>query len=405
MNDEISSKVGKVIQEVREEGLEAVRKYTEMFDGVEVEEFEVTGEEKRKAVQSLTEEEKSAIEASIERIERFHREQRPSDWNKEFPEGFEAGEAVRPVEKAGCYVPGGNYPLPSSALMTVVPARIAGVEEITVCTPPGEEGKANMYTVAAAEMAGADRIFKVGGIQAIAAMAFGTGEFPGVDKMVGPGNKWVTEAKKQLYGEVGIDFLAGPSELLIISDGANDPEILAADLLSQAEHDTDSRTFLISLSREEIENTREEIEKQLKELETSDTASKSIEDNLETRKASDLEEAVEISDSIAPEHLELQVERPKQLLEKVRNAGTVFLGRRSVEALGDYTTGTNHVLPTGSSARFTGGLGVRDFVKIISWERQTEESFKELKDAAVTMSKIESLPGHTESIRKRGDPE
>jgi histidinol dehydrogenase len=223
--------------------------------------------------------------------------------------------------------------------------------------------------------------------------------------MVGPGNKWVTEAKKQLYGEVGIDFLAGPSELLIISDGGNDPEILAADLLSQAEHDTDSRTFLISLSREEIKKTKEEVEKQLEELETSATASRSIENNLETRKASDLKEAVKISDSIAPEHLELQVERPKQLLEKVRIVGTVFLGRRSVEALGDYTTGTNHVLPTGGSARFTGGLGVRDFVKIISWEHQTEESFKELKDAAVTMSKIESLPAHTESIRKRGDQE
>lgn len=402
MSNEISDKVRKIILEVKEEGLEAVRKYTEKFDGVKVENFEVGKEEKRKAVESLTKEERSAIQASIERIERFHEQQSPSDWSEEFPEGFQAGEVVRPLQKAGCYVPGGNYPLPSSALMTVIPAKIAEVEEVVVCTPPGKDGKANRYTVAAAELAGADRIFKAGGIQAIASMAFGTGNFPEADKIVGPGNKWVTEAKKQLYGEVGIDFLAGPSELLIISDGENNPEILAADLLSQAEHDTDSRTFLISLSRGEIKDTRQQIEKQLENLETSETASKSIEENLEVRKVSSLEEAVKISDGIAPEHLELHVERPKELLSEVRNAGTVFLGRKSAEALGDYTTGTNHVLPTGGSARFTGGLSVRDFVKIISWELQTEESFKELKDPAVTMSQIESLPGHTESIKKRG---
>lgn len=401
----VRDSVRDVINDVENKGLEAVKSYTEKFDGVEIEKFEVTEEERQAALESLNKKERSAIKESIKRIKRFHNEQKPSDWEKEFPEGFKAGEKVQPIQRVGCYVPGGNYPLPSSALMTVIPAKIAGVEEITICTPPNKDAKANRYTVAAAELAGADRIFKIGGIQAIAAMTYGIGNIQKVDKIVGPGNKWVTEAKKQLYGEVGIDLLAGPSELLIVSDGKNDPEILAADLLSQAEHDTDSRVFLISKSREEIGETRKEIDKQLETLETSETASKSIESNLETKSVSTLNEAINISNSIAPEHLELQVENTEKMLREVKNAGTVFLGRKSAEALGDYTTGTNHVLPTGGSARFAGGLSVRDFLKIISWERQSSESFKELKNSAITMSNIESLPGHSESIKKRGETE
>lgn len=255
------------------------------------------------------------------------------------------------------------------------------------------------------EIAGADRVFKVGGAQAIAAMAYGTDQVPGVDKVVGPGNKYVTAAKKLVYGDAGIDFLTGPSEIVIVSDGSSNPELLSADLLGQAEHDTDSRAILVTTSRKEAEEVQEELERQLEDLPTSETASEALENNGAIVVADDMEEAMEVANRVAPEHLEIQADSARELLPEVENAGTVFVGENSAEVLGDYTTGTNHVLPTGGSARFRGGLSARDFVKTIAWEQQTEESLKEISETAITMAEIESLPGHKKSVEKRVEEE
>ncbi len=389
-----------VIRDVENEGIKAVKKYTQKFDGVEIQNFEISEEEKTAALESLNSEEREAIEESVERIERFHRNQKPEEWSEDFSEGFKAGEIIRPLDSVGCYIPGGNYPLPSSALMTVIPAKIAEVEEVIVCTPPDKNGDANDYTIAAAEIAGADRIFKIGGAQAIAAMAYGC-EIPEVNKIVGPGNKYVTAAKKLVYGKVGIDFLAGPSEVMIVSDGNNNPELIAADLLAQSEHDTDARAFLTTTSREEAEEVKKEVEKQLNQFSESETARKSIEKNGGIFIADSIEEAMEKVNRIAPEHLEIQIEEPERIIPKVQNAGTIFIGEQSAEALGDYTTGTNHVLPTGGAARYRSGLGVEDFMKKITWERQTTESLKEISETAKTLAKIEQLEGHRRSIQRR----
>lgn len=389
-----------VIRDVESEGFKAVKRYTKKFDGVKLKEFEVSEQEKIAALKSLSPDEKKAIKESAERIERFHKNQKPDEWSKKFDEGFEAGEIVRSIETAGCYVPGGNYPLPSSALMTVIPAKIAGVDEVIVCTPPDNNGDANSYTVAAAEIAGADRIFKIGGAQAIAAMVYGSGT-PKADKIVGPGNKYVTAAKKLVYGEVGIDFLAGPSEVLIVSDGNNKTEIIVADLLAQAEHDTDAKAFLITTSRSEAKEVKIEIEKQLSEFSKPETARESIENNGRIVVADSVEKAIENVNKIAPEHLELQLKQPKKVLPDIRNAGTIFIGEKSAEVLGDYTTGTNHVLPTGGTARYNSGLSVEDFVKKITWESQTTESLKEISETAKTLANIEGLEAHRRSIQRR----
>ncbi|MFB6244916.1 MAG: histidinol dehydrogenase [Candidatus Nanohaloarchaea archaeon] len=398
--EETVAQIRPVIHEVRDEGVSAVRKYTEKFDGVEIEDFEVEDNEKEEAIDSLSEEEKMSIRNSIERIEDFHRGQKPEGWSRDFEAGFTAGEKAVPVDAAGCYVPGGRYPLPSSALMTVIPAKIAGVEQVVVCTPPDENGDVNPYTVAAAEMAGADRIYKIGGAQALAALAYGAGDVPEVEKIVGPGNRYVTAAKKILYGDVGIDFLAGPSEVLIVSDGSN-PELVAADMLAQAEHDTDSSAVLVTMEEDEVGRVEDELESQLEDLPTSNTAREALEQNGAIFLAEDRQEAMEIANRHSPEHLELMLEDPEDAVDKVRNAGTVFVGSRSVEALGDYTTGTNHVLPTGGAARYRGGLSVRDFVKMIAWERQTPESLKQIGQDATNMAEIESLPAHRRSVEKR----
>jgi histidinol dehydrogenase len=297
------------------------------------------------------------------------------------------GHKIVPIESVGCYVPGGQYPLPSSALMSVIPAKVAGVKNILVFSP-----KIQPVTIVAANIAGADRIFKIGGVQAIAAMAFGTNQIPRVDKIVGPGNKYVAAAKKEVFGIVGIDMIAGPSEVLIIADDSANPSFIVADLLAQAEHDVDARANLIVTSKSLVDKVQKEISIQLEKLKTRDIAEKSIQKSSLILVES-LDEAVELSNIIAPEHLELQIKNPNNIIPKLINYGSLFIGEYSAEVFGDYCSGPNHTLPTGGAARYTGGLSVKDFVKTLTYQRALKKS-DNLIDISSTLAKAEGLDAH-----------
>ena len=397
----VTDTVAEILQNVRERGDEALREYTEKFDHAKLESLVVTAEEMREALDSVDPDFERILRRAAENIRKFHSRQVRNSFILNDEDGILMGQKVIPVDRAGLYVPGGTAVYPSTVLMDVIPAKIAGVKEVVLVTPPGANGKINPAVLAAASVAGADRIVKIGGAQAIAALAFGTESVPKVDKIVGPGNAFVAEAKRQVYGLVSIDMIAGPSEILVVADGKSDPAWVAADLLSQAEHDKVASAVLVTDSAELAEKVSEEIEKQIPELIRSEIARVSIDQNGKIIVADDLRAAIEIANEIAPEHLELCVDNPFDYLDSIRHAGSVFLGRNCPEALGDYLAGPNHTLPTQGTARFSSPLSVDDFVKKTQYTYYTKEALSRAAEDVAVFAEKEGLTGHARSALVR----
>jgi histidinol dehydrogenase len=384
-----------VIREVKDRGDSAIRQYVKQFDKKDIESFVVDGEKKQVALATIPVALKEALISAKDNIEKFHSNQMPKEWWIEVSPGIMAGQIVRPIEKVGCYVPGGRYPLVSTVMMTVLPAKIAGVKEVIVCTP-----NASPEIIAACVLCGVNQIFEIGGAMAIAAMAYGTETVPKVDKIVGPGNLYVSAAKKIVYGDVGIDFVAGPSEVVIIADEGANPTYIAADLIAQAEHDIASSAICITPSRELGSAVTLQIEGMLKTIPTRETAKASLDARGAMIYVDSLKEAFAISNFLAPEHLEVQIE-DLSLLALVENAGSIFLGKYAPEAVGDYASGPNHVLPTGGMAAAQSGLSVKDFLKTPSVQRLSPEGLKAIAPTVIALAEAEGLAGHAESIKVR----
>jgi histidinol dehydrogenase len=388
--------VRKIIEEVKKNGNEAIRKYTEIFDNIRPENFEIDRKEIRRAYIGVDRDLIRIIKKAVRNIEMFARIQMKLFENFEYTKnGVTLGQRIIPIETVGVYVPGGNYPLISSALMCIVPAKVAGVQNVMVCSP-----KIKPEMIVACDSAGADRIFNVGGVQAIAALAYGTETIPKVDKIVGPGNVYVTSAKKEVYGETGIDFLAGPSEILIIADEYANPKFIASDLLAQAEHDINSKVVLITNSVKIMREVNKELKIQLKELKTKNIARKALK-NKKMIRVKTLQEAFELSNELAFEHVELQVRNPKKYLNRLKNYGSLFLGKYSGVVFGDYFSGTNHVLPTGGASKYTGGLSVKDFIKIQTYQYINKEGVKRIEGIARKFASLEGLEAHRKSVEIR----
>ena len=400
----VADKVAEILRNVRERGDAALREYTERFDHASPESLIVTPEEMQEAletVRSADPEFMAVLEKAAANIRRFHSRQVRNSFIINDEPGIVMGQKVIPVDRAGLYVPGGTATYPSTVLMDVIPVKIAGVKEVILTTPPGRDGKINPAILAAASVAGADRIVKAGGAQAIAALAFGTESVPRVDKIVGPGNAYVAEAKRQVYGMVAIDMIAGPSEILVAADGKSNPVWLAADLLSQAEHDKVASAVLVTDSMELAEKVRDELERQIPLLERSEIARESIDRNGKIIVAENLRTVIDIANEIAPEHLELCVDNPFDLLDSIRHAGSIFLGRHCPEALGDYLAGPNHTLPTQGTARFSSPLSVDDFVKKTQYTYYTREALARVAEDVAVFARKEGLTGHARSATIR----
>jgi len=387
--------VRQMIREVRAEGDAAVLRYTQKFDGKQAR-YEVSPEERRRSISDTDPKLVGEMRKAARNIRRFSWLQKRSiiPFKAEL-DGNIVGQKLIPIEKAGCYVPGGRYPLVSTALMTIIPAKTAGVDEVIVCSP-----RISKEVIAACEIAGADRIFSIGGAQAVAALAFGTETVPKVDKIVGPGNRFVALAKKEVYGTTGIDFVAGPSEILIIADDQADPRFVAADLLAQAEHDTDARLYLVVFSRMMAHKVCREIDRQLTDLPTRAVAEASLGSG-EIYVAKDADEAISISDQIAPEHLEIMTMRPGYIASRARNFGSLFIGSLSAESFGDYCTGPHHTLPTAGASRYTGGLSVLDFLKVVTYQELSARGARALSRTAQALAKAEGLEGHRRAAGMR----
>ncbi len=399
--------VAEILRNVRERGDAALREYTERFDGAKPDSLLVTAEEMKEALEKVEPAFLAVLESAAARIRKFHSRQVRNSFIINDEEGIVMGQKVIPVDRAGLYVPGGTAAYPSTVLMDVIPAKIAGVPQVIVTTPPGKDGKINPVILAAAKVAGADCIVKAGGAQAIAALAYGTESVPRVDKIVGPGNAFVAEAKRQVYGLVSIDMIAGPSEILVVADGKSNPAFLAADLLSQAEHDKMASAVLITDSEELAGNVQAEIERQLPLLEREEIARASINNNGKIIVTGDLREAIRAANEIAPEHLELCVDQPFDYLDSIRHAGSVFLGRNCPEARGDYLAGPNHTLPTQGTARFSSPLSVDDFVKKTQYTYFTADALSRVAGDVALFARKEGLTGHARSamIRQNGTGE
>ncbi|USZ68066.1 histidinol dehydrogenase [Halorussus salilacus] len=393
-----------IVSRVREEGDVAVREFCREFDGVEVGNLDVTDEAAR-AYEQLDDGTRAAIEDAAGNVREFHEAQLPGDWRREFSTGRELGRRFRPIERVGAYVPGGAAAYPSSALMSVIPAKVAGVEQVAVATPPADE--MNPVTLAAIHAAGADRVYSVGGAQAIAAMAYGTETVDRAQKVVGPGNKWVTAAKAEVRGDVEIDFLAGPSELLVVADATANPAFVASDLLAQAEHDPNAAVALVTDDRDLAEAVAEEIDRQAEERDREDTIREALaNDTGGLFVARSMSEAVLFAEEYAAEHLSIQADRDEELLDRIDSAGSVFLGPYTPVAAGDYASGTNHVLPTNGLAKLTGGLSVDTFLRSTTVQRLDRDALGDLEGTITTLAEAEGLEAHAESVRKRfGDGE
>ncbi|MGX6980034.1 histidinol dehydrogenase [Vagococcus elongatus] len=401
IDPEIIVQVTNIIEQVKSEGDQAVKKFTQQFDSVWLDDYIVSQEEIDTAVKSVDPFLMENFREAKQNIEKFHIPQKAKGFELTQEDGVYLGQRVLPLDKVGIYVPGGKAAYPSSVLMNVIPAKIAGVNDIIMVTPPDRQGQVNPVILAAAAVAGVDRIYKVGGAQAIAALAYGTKTIPKVDKIVGPGNIYVSVAKKLVFGLVDIDMIAGPSEILVIADEAVEASYAAADLLSQAEHDPLASSILIALSDEKIAAVTKEIKKQLAELPKKEIASASLKNYGYSLKVSSIEEAIEVSNRIAPEHLELLVNQPKNYLPLIKNAGSIFLGYDSCESIGDYFGGTNHVLPTNGTARFYSSLGVESFVKRSSYLHWTPEALEKHGDKIINMALSEGLQGHARAVEVR----
>lgn len=402
---DVAGVVAAILEDVRANGDAAVLKYTEKFDGAKLTTMLVSEAEIEEAMAETEPEFLDTLRLAERNIREYHEKQLRNSFFFTRTGGVVMGQKVLPIEKAGLYVPGGTAPYPSTVMMDVVPAKIAGCSEIIMCTPCGRDGRVNAAILAAAKIAGVTRIFKAGGAQAIAAMAFGTESIPRVDKIVGPGNAYVAEAKRQVYGKVAIDTIAGPSEVLVLADGKADPRFVAADMLAQAEHDVLACAVLVTDSEELAKAVQAEIETQLVSLERRDIARASIEDNGKIIVASDLARGIEIANAVAPEHLEICVDNPFDYLDAVKNAGSVFLGRNCPEPLGDYLGGTNHTLPTTGTARFGSPLSVDDFIKKIQYTYYPAEAFRKLAPDIARFAYKEGLTGHARSALIRLEEE
>ena len=396
----VEESVKKVLNDVSERGDAALREYELRFDGVQIDDFAVTAEEIDAAVAAVGAEYIRILKRAAANIERFHRAQIRSDFSMNY-DGITVGERFIPVQSAGLYVPGGTARYPSSVLMNCVPAKLAGVQNIIICTPPSKDGRIPDGILAAAKVAGADKVYKVGGAQAIAAMAYGTESIPKVDKIVGPGNVYVATAKKLVQGICGIDMIAGPSEILVIADETANADWLAADLLSQAEHDKLASAIMITDSEALATAVSAAVEKRLEKLPRREIAAESIKNNGKIIITQSIMQAAELSDRIAPEHLELAVARPEKLLEQIKNAGSVFLGHYTPEATGDYMAGTNHTLPTGGTARFSSPLGVDDFIKKTQFIKMSREALENYYRDIAAFAESEGLIAHAESVKAR----
>lgn len=393
--------VDEILQAVRERGDEALREYGEKFDHAKLVELEVSREEIEEALAATPAEFLATLKLARDNIRRFHSQQVRRSFVLTEEGGVVLGQKFTPIARAGLYVPGGTASYPSSVLMNAVPAKLAGVEELIMTTPPDSQGKIAPAILAAAAVAGVDRIFKVGGAQAIGALAYGTESIPKVDKIVGPGNIFVATAKRKVYGLVDIDMIAGPSEILVLADGSCNPVYVAADMLSQAEHDRLATAVLITTSQELADQVAAELERQLKELPREEIARASIENNGKLIVAESMEQAVAAANYIAPEHLEVCVEEPFGLLDSIKNAGSIFLGKNVPEALGDYLAGPNHTLPTSGTARFSSPLSVDDFVKKSSFIYYPKAALAKVADRIVDFAEREGLQGHGRSVSVR----
>ena len=402
---DVAGTVAEIIKNVRENGDKALFEYCEKFDKAQLSSLAVTKEEIDEALSLVEPEFLEILEKAAKNIRKFHSRQVRNSFIINDEDGIVIGQKIIPVDRAGLYVPGGTAAYPSTVLMDAIPAKIAGCREVVMVTPPTKDGKVNPVILAAAHVAGIDRIFKVGGAQAVAALAYGTQSIPKVDKIVGPGNAFVAEAKKQVFGVVSIDMIAGPSEILIVADGKSNPSYVAADLLSQAEHDKMASAVLVTDSEELARNVSTELEKQIPLLERREIARESIDVNGKIIVADTLDAAIEIANEIAPEHLELCVDNPFDKLDSIRHAGSIFMGRNCPEALGDYFAGPNHTLPTSGTAKFSSPLSVDDFIKKTQYTYYTKDALKKVAFDVAAFAKKEGLTAHAKSAVIRVEDE
>lgn len=400
---DVGAIVADILSNVKENGDKALFAYTEKFDKAKLDSLVVSKEEIDEALGLVEPRFLEILQKASANIRRFHEKQVRNSFIINTEPGVVIGQKIIPVDRAGLYVPGGTAAYPSTVLMDSIPAKIAGVREVVMVTPPGKDGKVNPAILAAAFVAGIDRIFKVGGAQAIAALAFGTETIPKVDKIVGPGNAFVAEAKKQVFGQVSIDMIAGPSEILIVADGKTNPKHAAADLLSQAEHDKLASAVLVTDCMDFAKAVQQELERQIPLLDRAEIARESIDSNGKIIVADDLNKAIEIANEIAPEHLELCVDNPFDYLDSIRHAGSVFMGRNCPEALGDYFAGPNHTLPTSGTAKFSSPLSVDDFIKKTQYTYYTADALAAVADDVAFFACKEGLTGHAKSALVRSE--
>jgi len=402
-DDNVNTTVRNIIKDIRKRGDAALVEYTNKFDRMNVssmQELTFTAKQLDDALAKIPADQRQALELAAERVRSYHEHQIMESWSYTEDDGTLLGQQITPLDRVGLYVPGGKATYPSSVLMNAIPAKVAGVEEIVMVVPT-PDGIVNDMVLAAAKIAGVDTVFAVGGAQAVAALAYGTDTVPGVDKIVGPGNIFVATAKSMVFGRVGIDMIAGPSEILVVCDGKTNPDWIAMDLFSQAEHDEDAQSILVSWDADFLDQVQASIEKLLPTMERKDIISKSLGDRGALILVKDENEAIEVSNFIAPEHLELSIEDPEKMAKKIKHAGAIFMGRYTAEALGDYCAGPNHVLPTSRTARFSSPLGVYDFQKRSSLIMCSADGASELGKTASILGRGESLTAHARSAEYR----
>lgn len=401
-NEEQLKTVRQVLADVRENGDQAVRKYTEMWDGIVLSDFRVTEEEINEALRHFDPQLKQDLEEAANNIRNYHEAQKRNGYTLPLTDGSYLAQRIVPLDSVGLYVPGGSAAYPSSVLMNVIPAQVAGVKRIVITSPCGKDGKLPPAVLVSANILGVNEIYKIGGAQAIAALAYGTESIAPVDKITGPGNIFVALAKREVFGEVAIDMIAGPSEICIIADDSAYPDEIAADLLSQAEHDKQACAILITTSEKLAQAVSEQVENQLKQLPREEIARASIENFGHIYIAENMDQAVEAVNTLAPEHLEIVTENAEKVSEGIRHAGAIFIGRYSSEPVGDYFAGPNHVLPTNSTARFASGLNVDDFIKKTNIVYYTEQTWKENVQKIARLARMEGLEAHARAVESRG---
>ncbi|MFY9638887.1 MAG: histidinol dehydrogenase [Methanobacterium sp.] len=399
--ESVMDTVKDILTAVKENGDTALRQYTEKFDKADLNEIKVDDEVINNSLLNLDDNLINALKKAADNIAKFHKAQIPDEWMIEVEDGVNAGQVIRPLDCVGCYIPGGRAVYPSTILMTVIPAKIAGVSRIICCTPPQPDGSINNVVLAAAKVAGATEIYKVGGAQAVAAMAYGTETIPSVDKVVGPGNIFVTAAKKMVYGDVDIDFPAGPSEVLIIADDTGNPEYIALDMMAQAEHDPNAACVLVTTSEAIAMKVDQLIKEQLNDMKRSEIIYESLEKYGLIVIAGSIETSIEFSNKYAPEHLIIMTKKPEEVLKSINNAGSIFLGDLTPVAVGDYGSGTNHVLPTSGCARMYSGLSAESFLKKPTVQKLNSKGIINLNNMVTTLAEYEGLYAHAASFKKR----